>query len=316
MTGKPKGRSRKTAVISNLGEKHGQGAFPEGIVTGDQIRQAMDEVGSNLSRNNPANFLKDLLRKNPENNWPDELLAQRIYGRQVYGNGRVLQFFKAAPGEDPFAPDAGLPDDIPVQKISSLQMDSLARSLGRTEETWLTQVAVSLGLIHQHLAIYSPDAAMVKDLRFLQVGMKTQPEIDAVFVAEYWLPKKIDFENVFITVEVKQRGERVLLDQIREQVRKAFGETAKVKDRKVDVVKPMAVNVIRREYEGAEEDLICVREYDPVRRSEFDANYSSKKGDDAVYGMPLNMKSCSAYTLRPAIGAFGKRKAIKKVAAS
>ncbi|MFC3632219.1 hypothetical protein ACFOM8_22735 [Paracoccus angustae] len=80
MTGKPKGRSRKTAVISNLGEKHGQGAFPEGIVTGDQIRQAMDEVGSNLSRNNPANFLKDLLRKNPENNWPDELLAQRIYG--------------------------------------------------------------------------------------------------------------------------------------------------------------------------------------------------------------------------------------------
>lgn len=311
MAEKRRGRSEKTTVISSLGKKFLAGHYPDGIVTGTEITQAMADLGSNLSRNNPANFLKDLLRHNPESNWPEELLAKRIYGRQVYGQGRVLQFFEAPVGMDPFAPDAGIPEDIPVQKVSSLAMDSLARSLGRTEETWLTQVVVNLGLIGQHLAIHSPQADTIKDLRFLQVGMKTQPEIDAVFVAEYSVPGITDVENVFVTVELKQRRERVLTDQIREQVRKAFEETAKIKDREICAVKPMAVNVIRRRFEDAEEDLVCVREYEPVRRDRFDASYARTISEEAVYELPLEMVACSAYAVRPAIGALGARRLVK-----
>lgn len=309
MSSKKRGKSGKTAVISHLGEKYLQGKFPDGIVTGTEITRAMADLGSKLSRNNPANFLKDLLRHNPEGNWPEELLEKRIYGRQVYGQGRVLQFFEAPEGVDPFAEDADLPDEIPVEKISSLPMDSLARSLGRTEETWLTQVVVNLGLIGQHLAVHSPDAETIKDLRFLQVGMKTQPEIDAVFVAEYALPDAPEVENVFVTVELKQRRERVLPDQIREQVRKAFEETAKIRDREICAVKPMAVNVIRKEFEGVEEDLILVREYGPVRRNDFDEKYARLIGEEAVYELPLFVVACSAYAVRPAIGALGARRA-------
>jgi len=289
-----------------------RGEIPDGVVSGVQIGEAIKQLGVKLSANNTANFLKDLLRKNPELNWPKSLLQHRIYARQVYGQGRVLQFFKAPEGVDPFS-DEDLPAEFPVSKVSSLAMDSLARGLGRTEETWLTQVVVNLRLIDEHLAVHSPDAAAIKDLRFLQVGMKTQPEIDAVFVAEYSNSNSTDLDNVFITVELKQRGERVLRDQIREQVRKAFEETAKIRDRAINAVKPLAVNIVRREFEGAEEDLIVIREYATISRLTFDKVYARSISAEAVYNMPLNMVSCSAYAIRPPIGALGSRKRGKNI---
>lgn len=172
-------------------------------------------------------------------------------------------------------------------------MDSLARSLGRAEETWLSQVVVNLGLIGRHLAIHSPDAETIKDLRFLQVGMKTQPEIDAVFVAECVLPDSQEVENVFVTVELKQRRERVL---------RGDGENPGPGD-------------MRGQAHGRERDpkgvlgrrggLILVREYGPLRRKDFDEKYASLIAEEAVYELPLFMVACSAYAVRPAIGALG-----------
>lgn len=299
------GRSRKTAVVERLAQLYDQGLIPDGIVRSADIVRAMDDVGSDLSRANPANFFKDMLRKNPTANWPAALLARRLYARQAYGEQKIFQFFTPPAGVDPFADDIGMPDDFPITKVSSLTMDSLARSLGRNEETWLTQVVVNLGLIGQHLAVHSPDADRIKDLRFLQVGMKTQPEIDSVFVAEH-IGADGGTENVFLTVEVKQRGERVLADQIREQVRKAFEETSRLRDREIGYVKPFAVNVVRREFEGRNEDLVYIREFEMISREDFDATWARERGANLVYEIPLMFAASSAYALRPAIGALGR----------
>jgi hypothetical protein len=307
---KPKKGSAKKPVIEHLYDRWRKGEFPEGIIHRTDITQAIASTGSGLSVGNAANFLKDLIRKKSiVENWPISLTSTRISARQRYGDERVFQFFEhPAEWDSPF-PDWHAPDaQTPIYTVQSVSIDSLARSLGRSEESWLTQIAVNLHLVHTQLSIYSPDPLRkrIRDVRHLQMGIKTQPEIDAAFVATYKIGKVVgSAENIFVTVEAKQRDERILLDQIREQVSKAFQITRHLNDPPVHGVKPMALQVVRWPFNGNAENMIFLVEFQHIEREHFEANYSSTVDPLAIYSMQLEQVAAVLYRLEPPIKALG-----------
>jgi hypothetical protein len=303
------GRSEKKQVIRYLYERWRAGDLADGIAYRSDITDAIKATGAALSVGNAANFLKDLIRKgNVVENWPEEMIEARISARQRYGSERVLQFFQHDPSwASPF-PDWHTPSETtPIYRVQSVSMDSLARSLGRSEESWLTQIAVNLHLIHTHLALFSPEElrARVWDVRHLQMSVKTQPEIDAAFIATYRSPDGTGKENVFLTLEAKQRDERILVDQIREQVAKAFEITATLNDPPIHAVKPLALQVVRRRYEGADRNMFFLVEFSTVYRGSFNEHYSSIIGPEALYDMKLEQCSAALYHLEPPIPALG-----------
>lgn len=304
------GQSEKKKVVKYLFDRWKQGDLPDGIAFRQDVVDAIKQTGAKLSDGNAANFLKDLIRKKTVvQNWPDELIAAKISARQRYGKKRVFQFFEhdvrwPSPFPDWHAPCAS----TTVYSVQSVSMDSLARSLGRSEESSLTQIVVNLHLVHTQLALFSPleSRERVLDVRHLQMGVKTQPEIDAAFVATYRSESGGDHRNTFITLEAKQRDERILIDQIREQVSKAFEITKHLDDPPIDSVKPLALQVVSQEHEGVSENMFFLVEFSAIGREEFEANYRPiNKDDERLYDMPLNECSATLYRLRPRISALG-----------
>jgi hypothetical protein len=299
--------SAKPAVIEYLYEKWRQGDFVDNVIRRKDIRSALEATGSTLSDGNIANFLKDLIRKKTiVENWPSQLSESRVSARQRYGDTRVFEFFEhPEEWESPF-PDWHAPDEAtPVYTIQSVSIDAVARDLGRVEETWLTQIAVNLHLVHTQLSIFSPSKRNIRDVRHLQMGIKTQPEIDAAFLATYrGEDNPLSIENVFVTVEAKQRDERILLDQIREQVAKAMTITRHLKDPPIHSVKPMALQVVRWPHSGAEENMIFLVEFQGIDRTAFVETYESQ-GALGIYDLTLEQVSCALYRLEPRIPAIG-----------
>jgi len=303
------GRSAKKAVIAHLYQRWLNGELDDGIAYRTDVTDAIRDTGAQLSVGNAANFLKDLIRKkNVVENWPEEMIAARVSARQRYGNERVMQFFEY-PEEwpSPF-PDWHSPDEqTPIYTMQSVSMDSLARTLGRSEESWLTQIAVNLHLVHTQLALFSPTELRrrVRDVRHLQMSVKTQPEIDAAYIATYSTDRPGEHENVFVTLEAKQRDERILVDQIREQVSKAFGITAHLSDPAIHAVKPMALQVIRWPHAGRLENMIFLVEFKTVDRTRFDEVYAPTANPLAIYDMELEQESATLYRFEPAFPALG-----------
>ena len=316
------GRSLKKPVVERLYSRWVSGDFPDNIVRRSDVVSAINDENlgkpkkQKLSTGNPANFLKDMIRKKSVmDNWPARLIAEQISARQRYGEEKVFQFFKhpsswPSPFPDWHAPKPG----TPIYDAQTVSIDSLARSLGRSEETWLTQIAVNLHLVHAHLAIYSPHSLRrrIRDVRHLQMGIKTQPEIDAAFIATYRRESENAAENVFITLEAKQRDERILTDQIREQVAKAFDITKKLNDPPIHAVKPMALQVVRwpaGQEDGSivDENMMFIVEFEAIGRDNFnliDRSPSSEQlWDETV--LPLKQCSSALYRLFPVIPALG-----------
>ena len=303
------GTSEKKQVVRSLFERWRRNDLQDGIAYRADVVRAIGETGADLSTGNPANFLKDLIRKKTVlENWPEEMVAAKISARQRYGSERVLQFFEHPDDWPSPFPDWHSPTDLtPVYTVQSVSMDSLARSLGRTEESWLTQIAVNLHLVHTQLALYSPPLLRdrIRDVRHLQMSIKTQPEIDAAFVATYRSPTEGAHENLFITLEAKQRDERILVDQIREQVAKAFDITGHLDDPPIDAVKPLALQVVRLERDGLLESMFFLVEFSTVYRDEFENSYrSSRVDEEALYRLPLEECSATLYRLRPRVPAL------------
>lgn len=301
-----KSRSKKTLVVEELYRRHGL----ERVVTAADVKEAMEAVGADLSNNNPANFLKDLIRKQSViDNWPESLKRDRISARQRYGSGRVLEFFEhpqhwPAPFIDRFHPSA----TTPVYTVETASLPYLARSLGRREEAWLVQVAVNLRLVETQLAVFSqPDlVTRLRDVTHLQMSMKTQPEIDALFVATYSVGGRAaaSIENMLITCEAKQRNERILEDQIREQVRIAFKTTKKLKDEPINLVKPIALQVVPWVHEGQEEHMIFMVEFQESQRGLFE-EVAADSDEEVFWRIPLEATSSTLYRLSPPIRAVG-----------
>lgn len=308
MAASPRGRSKKKQVIEHLYNRWRAGDLPDGIAYRSDVTEAIAATGATLSVGNLANFLKDLIRKKSVlGNWPDELVQNRVSARQRYGLERVLQFFEyPASWPSPF-PDWHMPvDETPVYTIQSVSIDSLARSLGRSEESWLTQVAVNLHLVHTQLAIFSTTGSRrrLRDVRHLQMSIKTQPEIDAAFIATYRQPFSDKSQNTFVTLEAKQKDERILLDQIREQVAKAFAITAHLDDPPIDSIKPLALQVVRWPYEQGEENMLFLVEFQRISRRQFERLFSQSRDPLLIYDMEMRQVSATLFRLAPPLPAI------------
>ncbi len=304
----PKKISEKPKVIEHLRELYERGELSEGIVTNTDVRQAIIATNADLSTANLANFIKDVIRGDNANAiWPASLKTKRISARQRYGETRVFQFVPYAEGQDEPFPDRFPPSDATnVYWVQSASMPFAARRLGRREETWLTQIVVNLRLIETQLSIFSPTLrAQVKDVTHLQMGMKTQPEIDAVFLAT--LTSKIKRKSaidlhMLVTCEAKQLGQRILEDQIREQVAKAMQITRKLKSPKIDAVKPMAIKVVKHQFSAGMERAIHIVEFEHIDRAQYDKEWANSSTDqERLYRMPLLRVSDTIYRVMPPI---------------
>ncbi len=308
----PRRESKKPKVIEILFDQYEQGAVPDGIVTSDRLLKAIKIARARLGRANPANFLKDIVRSENANfNWPDKLKEKRISARQRYGGTRVFQFVPYGDGQvEPF-PDRFLPNEgIQVHTVQSASMSFVARQLGRREETWLTQITVNLRLVESQLSIFSPLRRRVRDVTHLQMGMKTQPEIDAVFLASFGQTENLESAtdlHMLIPCEAKQLGQRILEDQIREQVWVAMKETKKIGTPEISAVKPIAIKVLEWDFDGHTENVIYLVEFEHIDRRTFDTEWSPQLGEDdperaeALFAMPLTAVSETIYRITPPI---------------
>lgn len=238
-------KSQKPIVIEriyqNLLKKDGSG-LSRTIVTNDDVVEAIiwckDNNGSSLSANNPANFLKDIIRgNNASGMWPESLKCARIGARQVTGNGRVFEFAPYAKDQiEPFPDRFGFHAAVERHSIQSVSMPMASKALGRDDETYLIQVAVKLNVVETHFALYSP--INVIELNHLQIGIKLRLcEVDSLFAATY-----LDHDNkqhrLVITAEAKKKNQRILEEQVMQQVFAAFQETT------VNLVVPIVLTAV------------------------------------------------------------------------
>lgn len=302
----PRSDSEKPKVIEYLYEKYRRHELPEGVVTNDVVVYAIRATGADLSTANPANFLKDIVRgRNANQFWPERLKAARVTARQRYGSKRVFQFVDYESGQqEPFPDPYPVDRQTHIHQVQSASLPFAARQLGRAEETWLTQIVVNLRLIETQLSIFSPSGRTVRDVTHLQMSLKTQPEIDAVFLASYGASADLSSATeryVLVTCEAKQIGQRILVDQIREQVAKAIELTTEIENPKIASVKPMAINVVEREFGGKSECAIYIVEFPEIERLEFKNRWSPLVDEEQLYTMPLKDISKAIYRIKPPI---------------
>jgi hypothetical protein len=243
------------------------------LVTLESIGNAIRWYNDNLptgyrkmSDRNPANFFKDFFRKTSRANlnWPKSVLSRGYTAQQVTGSGNAFRFIPLPSGQiTAFVETESRYPQVPGKecqfRIQSLSLDSKARLLGRSDESWLMQIASKLRLIQSHLALCS-------DLTFLEVselqqGVKQSgSEIDALFLG------KIDADrSMLITVEAKGRNDDILQIQLVQQVNaimKMKSIHRNLESIAGDIndfhVLPMAMKVI-------EQSVVYIAEYDPVK---------------------------------------------------
>ena len=136
------------------------------------------------------------------------------------------------------------------------------------------------------------------------MSLKTQPEIDAVFLASYGASSDLDSATdryVLVTCEAKQIGQRILVDQIREQVAKAMEITTDIKEPKIDGVKPMAISVVERDFGGESEYAIYIVEFAAIERVQFANQWAPSEEGEQLYSMPLSAISKTVYRIKPPI---------------
>lgn len=206
-----------------------------------------------LSDRNVANFMKDIVRgQNASKIWPASLTEKRYTAVQATGEGNVFEFVAFLEGQTEPFPDKFKPNaEQRRHSISSVSVPLFARELGRADEPWLIQTAVNLGVIETHFGVYSP--LNVVQLTHLQMSVKLRAtEIDALFLAVCH-DKGVE-RRVLITCEAKQHRERILDQQIIEQVGAAF-ETVDV-----DFIVPVGLRAVKGigfylvEFKGIERD--------------------------------------------------------------
>lgn len=203
--------------------------------------------GKDRSVKNPANFMKDLIRKDSASeNWPLPLAARRIGGRQRVGEERVFEFRPYdADQTEPF-PNLHMPKpDTPIVKLQSLSLPLASKVLGRRDESWLVQTAVGLNVLEHHLSRYSQHD--VKELVHLQTGVKlgNNSEVDGLFRAIIEIGGRRT--HVLITCEAKQQGQRILEHQVVEQISAAYRsvkDSVPEEELAVSLILPIAIKAI------------------------------------------------------------------------
>lgn len=284
--------SKKTVVVDHLWDV--LTAVGRTVATfddvGGAIRHCNGAFQNDLKADNPANFMKDLLRGgNASKNWPARLTAMRITGRQVTGEGRIFEFIPFGEGQteafpNPFEPLGNEPEFV----IQSVSLPLTTKSLGRQDESWLIQVAVHLRLLESHFASISP--SNIVELTHLQTGIKlNRTEIDSLFLAV------VDNEdgtriNALVTCEAKQQKDPILADQIVQQVVSAYASVSAL-EIDIGLVIPVAIKSIKGQ------SAIYVAEFEPWTPAEAQAGEAGRK--DLVIG------SAGIYRLQPPVPGIG-----------
>ena len=289
-----KSRSKKLPIIAKLffdnwDEQRQQ--LTKAIMTFDDVREAITShnvgkpANERLSLDNPANFMKDVVRGATASlNWPPELHALGYTARQTPGDGNVFEFIPYARGQGEPFPDAFVPSpDTPRYPVQSVSLPLHARRLGRRDEPWLIQTAINLKIIETHFAVASH--VPVSQLTHLQMSVKLRrTEIDAIFVATVE-PLDGDPFQAIVTCEAKGWRERVLEHQIVNQVRAAFD----LMD--TDCVIPMAIRAI--ENEG-----MLVVEFESIRREQVMELESLVTAQSALYELKPPVPGINAQQLK------------------
>ncbi len=224
--------SEKHHAIEYIFDRHwdaNAGRLKDPIVTKADVKEAIvwsnAKKGTNLSDDNPANFMKDIVRGQGGNRmWPQRLRDLGITADQEMGDGAVFRFIPYAAGQSEPFPDAFTyrPGKTPTLEIQSLSVPAVTKALGRNDENYLIQVAVKLAVVETHFALLSPLKGRVSEIHHLQVGLKLRKtEIDTMFLATL-----VDDDGepvpVLITAEAKKGGQRIVESQIVRQVKGAF----------------------------------------------------------------------------------------------
>lgn len=290
--------SEKPLVFSALFERRydsGTGVFTPQTITSDELQDMIvamrADSGISLSVGNPANFLKDFLRSKTRNEqWPLEIAAVGYTARQSYSEGRVFDFVPYAAGQTvPFPDEFELPASAPIHRIESVSLPSVARALGRGDESWLIQVCVHQRILQTHFALFS-DIDTV-DLFHLQNNMKGTPEIDAVFLLSFssgGVAKK-----ALVTLEAK-RNEPVLPDQIRNQiVIMARQTTLRPGLADIEFVVPVAAATIDRNGNR----VIAIFELQPIPVADGIAAHAA----GTMHDLPISIAKAVGYVLAPPV---------------
>lgn len=225
--------SDKTVVIEYLFFSNWDSAsqtLRTALIDQDEVVRAIRycNVRDNRGRstNNPANFMKDIVRNaNASSVWPQAVAALRYTAIQRTGNRGVFEFIPYAPAQtEPFPDIYKFRAGVPVFAVQSLSMLAESKMLGRQDESWLVQTAARLAIVETHLALTSPLRGSVVDVIHLQNQMKLHnTEMDAVYMVRLRDPQG-NLVTGAITVEAKGEGERVLENQLVAQAKAAFGQ--------------------------------------------------------------------------------------------
>lgn len=237
--------SQKTIVIEHLFEKHWDEqsrTLRRTLMSLEDVAEAIRECrprGVTLSDRNPANFMKDLLRGgNTSRNWPESVANRNYAAVQRTGEGECFEFIQFADGQAEAFPDAfPIRLDADRYKIQSISIPLVTKSLGRSDETWLIQVAINLKVIETHFAVAG--SFQFLELAHLQMGIKLRStEIDALFLGQAGSAK--DSRPVLVTCEAKQAKDPLIPSQIINQVQAAFSATDDV-----ETVVPIGLRAIK-----------------------------------------------------------------------
>ena len=208
--------SAKTAVIEDIFNARAvSGTLPPGstMVTLADVQQAI--IANNatpgrqqLSPRNPANFLKDIVRKESRNTvFPASVAAAGYTAVQRPVGGNCFEFVPIPPGQaEPYAVIAPTPAlTATPHLVQSLTLVASGRRYGRRDESWLTAVATALGLIQTHLALNNTNDLIGMALVAPHIKLGTG-EADALYHAED------DAGNPYV-IACEAKGEDEVLDE-------------------------------------------------------------------------------------------------------
>jgi hypothetical protein len=284
--------SKKTVVVDHLWDV--LKAEGRTVATFGDVRQAInycnEKFGNSLKADNPANFMKDLLRGgNASKNWPTRLANLRITGRQVTGEERIFEFIEfrdeqTEPFPNPFEP-TGSENEYVVQSVS---LPLTTKKLGRHDEAWLIQVVINLRILETHFATASTQKLL--ELTHLQTNVKlNRAEIDGLFLAVLTDGDGRTF-NALVTCEAKQHKDPILGDQIVQQVASAYASVSGL-DMSIESIIPIAIKSMK----GL--SSVYVAEFEPWTREDALADEAERKD--------LVVACAAVYRLQPPVPGIG-----------
>ena len=214
-----------------------------------------------------------------------------ITAKQTTTQGKIFEFVRYEVGQDePFPPGPLPKKESEIAKIQTLSIPRYQRHLPEINDAAIVQVLVNYHVLETHFAIYSEGRRDedCTDMFFLQTAAvaRGKAETDALYSARFSFPADskggkngTSSKLGFISCEVKQDRERLIEEQIIQQV---AGLLEKNKDR--EFVVPVYVKHIggysQRYIEGGKDEKLTglfLQEYQPVFREECEVIVEEKK---------------------------------------